>query len=67
MTSSDGAGMAILRPRPQAGTISRVEDIEATQLVLEALFDIKAAVYDIRDVLIEPPEDDDEASEEDDA
>ena len=34
--------------------------------MLEALFDIKAAVYDIRDVLIEPPEDDDETSEEDD-
>ncbi len=31
----------------------------------EALFDIKAAVYDIRDVLIEPPEDDDEETEED--
>jgi hypothetical protein len=44
-----------------------VEDDEATQLVLEALFDIKAAVYDIHDVLIEPPEDDDEAPEEDDS
>ena len=48
------------------GTIERVEDNEATQLMLEALFDIKVAVYDIRDVLIEPPEDDDETSEEDD-
>jgi hypothetical protein len=43
-----------------------VEDADATTLMLEALFDIKAAVYDIRDVLIEPPEDDDEAPEEDD-
>jgi hypothetical protein len=43
-----------------------VENDEATQLMLEALCDIKAAVYDIRDVLIEPPEDDDETSEEDD-
>ena len=35
--------------------------------MFETLFDIKAAVYDMRDVLIEPPEDEDEASEEDDA
>ena len=48
------------------GTIGCVEDEEATQLVFETLFDIEAAVYDIRDVLIEPPEDEDEASEEDD-
>jgi hypothetical protein len=44
-----------------------VEDDEATQVILETLFDIKVAVYDIHDVLIEPPEDDDEAPEEDDA
>ena len=43
-----------------------MEDNEATQLMLEALFDIKAAVDDIHDVLIEPPEDEDETSEEDD-
>ena len=43
-----------------------MEDDEATQLMLEALFAIEGAVYDIRDVLIEPPEDDDEAPEEDD-
>ena len=49
-----------------AGHHQTVEDDEATQLVLEALFDIKAAVYDIRDVLIEPPEDDDETPEEND-
>ncbi len=34
--------------------------------MLEALFDIKAAVYEIHGVLIEPPEDDHETSEEDD-
>jgi hypothetical protein len=44
-----------------------VEDEEVTQLMFETLFDIKAAVYDMRDVLIEPPEDENEASEEDDA
>jgi hypothetical protein len=31
------------------------------------LFDIKAAVYDLHDVLIEPPEEDDEEAPEDDA
>jgi hypothetical protein len=45
---------------------SSVEDAEATQLLLEAVFDIRAAVYEIHDVLIESPEDDDEASEEED-
>ncbi len=33
--------------------------------MLEVLFDIKAAVYEIHDVLIEPPEEDDEAPEDD--
>jgi hypothetical protein len=41
-------------------------DEATTQLMLEALFDIKAAVYEIHDVLIEPPEDDDEEAPEDD-
>lgn len=67
MTSVDMIETAILRCRGDVGTIGVVEDDDATQLVLEALFDIKAAVYDIHDVLIEPPEDDDEASEEDDS
>jgi hypothetical protein len=31
------------------------------------LFDIKAAVYDLHDVLIEPPEEHDEEAPEDDA
>ena len=42
-----------------------MEDNEATQLMLEALFDIRAAVYEIHGVLIEPPEDDDEETQED--
>ena len=41
-------------------------DEATTQLMLEALFDIKAAVYEIHDELIEPPEDDDEEAPEDD-
>ncbi len=55
-----------LAPWAVPGHHHGVEDNEATQLVLEALFDVKAAVYDIRDVLIDPPEDEDEGSEEDD-
>jgi hypothetical protein len=43
-----------------------VEDAEATQLMLEAVFDTRAAVYEIHDVLIEPPEEEDEAPEEED-
>jgi len=42
-----------------------VDDDEATTLMLEALFDIRAAVYEIHDVVVEPPEDDDEETEED--
>ncbi|HEY7178574.1 MAG TPA: hypothetical protein VH305_05315 [Gaiella sp.] len=42
-----------------------MDDPEAAQLMLEALFDIKAAVYEIHDVLIEPPEDPDEEEEDD--
>jgi hypothetical protein len=41
-----------------------MEDPEATQLMLETLFDVRAAVYDIRTVLVEP-EDWDEEEEED--
>ena len=39
-------------------------DAEATQLMLETLFDIRAAVYEIHDAVVEP-EDDDEETEED--
>jgi hypothetical protein len=56
-----------LRLRRAQGTIESVAIDEATtQLMLEALFDIKAAVYEIHDELIEPPEDDDEEAPEDD-
>ncbi len=40
-----------------------VEDDEATQLILEAVFDIRA-LHEVRDLLIEP-EDGDEETEED--
>lgn len=39
-------------------------DAEATQLMLETLFDIRAAVYETHDAVVEP-EDDDEETEED--
>jgi hypothetical protein len=41
-----------------------VEDSEATQLILETLFDVRAVLYELRGVLIEP-EDGDEETEED--
>ena len=41
-----------------------MENTEATQLILETLFDMKAVLYEIHEVLVEP-EDDDEATEED--
>ena len=45
-----------------------VEDTEATQLMLEALFDVKAAVYEIHEVVVWRDEDDDgEEEEEEDA
>ena len=43
-----------------------MEDEEATTLVLEALFDIKAAVYEIHDVVVWKDEDEDAAEEEED-
>ena len=36
-----------------------MEDTEATQLMLEAVFDIRAAVYEIRDVVVWRDEEDD--------
>jgi hypothetical protein len=57
-----------LRVDSAGGHHQEVPDDDATtQLMLEALFDIKAAVYDIHDVLIEPPEEEDEETPEDDA
>ena len=44
-----------------------VTDDATAQVMLEALFDIRAAVYEIHDVLIESPEYDDEETSEDDA
>ena len=45
-----------------------VADEEATTLILEALFDIKAAVYEIRDEVVWRDEDEDgEEEEEEDA
>jgi hypothetical protein len=41
-----------------------VEDSEATQLILEAVFDIRATLHEVRDVLIEPEDDDEEAEED---
>ena len=49
---------------PTARHHRRVDDNEATQLMLEALFDIKAPCYEIHDAVVEP-EDDDEETEED--
>ena len=42
-----------------------MEDEEATQLVLEPLFDIKAAVHDIHRFLLGDDEDEEEETEED--
>jgi hypothetical protein len=52
--------LAVLKRRPHNG---KVEDAEATQLTLEALFDIRTAVFDIHDALF--GEDDGEEEEED--
>ncbi len=41
-----------------------MDDPEATELMLEALFDIRAEVHDIHKAVVEP-EDDDEEEEED--
>ena len=41
------------------------EDTDATQVVLEALFDIKVAVYEIRELLIGDDDGSEEEAEED--
>jgi hypothetical protein len=43
-----------------------VEDVEATQLMLEALFDIRAEVHEIHTVVVEPEDDDGQEEEEED-
>jgi hypothetical protein len=53
-----------LRRAAAIRTISTWKDAEATQLALEALFDIRAAVFDIHDVVV-GDEDDGEEEEED--
>ena len=58
-----GACRDSLRSRAAAGTIGVCRD-EATQLMLEALFDIRTRVKEIHEVVVEP-EDDDEETEED--
>lgn len=42
------------------------EDTEATQLMLEALFDIKAAVFEVRDYLVGDDDGSEEEAEEED-
>ena len=37
-----------------------MEDTEATTLILESLFDIRSCVYEIRDVLIDDGEEEEE-------
>ena len=41
-----------------------MEDEEATQLILEGLFDMRILLYEIHQAVVEP-EDDDEETEED--
>ena len=47
------------------GTLARLEDVEATRLMLEALFDIKVRVIEIHEVLFGGEDDDEEETEED--
>jgi hypothetical protein len=42
-----------------------VEDSEATQLMLEALFDIRSNVTEVHEEVVGPDEDDEEEEEED--
>jgi hypothetical protein len=42
-----------------------VEDTEATQLMLETLFDVKVKVSEIHEVVVGRDEDDEEEEEED--
>jgi hypothetical protein len=41
-----------------------VEDTEATQLILETLFDLRVAVYGIHDTVVGEDEDDEEEEED---
>jgi hypothetical protein len=42
-----------------------VDDSEATQLMLETLFDIKVRVREIHEVVVDPEDDGEEEEEED--
>ena len=58
------SGEGVLRLGRTVGHHQDVEDTEATQLMLEAVFDIKAAVYEIHDVVVWRDEDEDGEEEE---
>ncbi len=53
--------LRLLRRLEQHGD---VEDTEATQLILETLFDLRVAVYEIDDTVVGEDEDDEEEEEE---
>jgi len=42
----------------------RVEDNEATQLILESLFDMRIMIDEIHQAVVEPEDDDEEAEED---
>jgi len=42
-----------------------MDDTDATQVMLETLFDIKVAVYDIHDAILGKDDDEEEAEEND--
>ena len=56
---------AALRSSRNVGTIGCVDDEEATTLVLEALFDIRAMVSDVHEIVMGMDEDDNGEEEED--
>ena len=61
------APVAVLTASRSLRHHEEVEDVEATQLMLVALFDIRAAVYEIHDEVVWKDEDDDAEEEEEDA
>jgi hypothetical protein len=52
-----------LRTHALRGHHDDVEDTEATQLILETLFDIRAAVNEIHDVVVEDEDDEEEEAD----
>ncbi len=59
------AKSATLRIEESPGTIEHMEDDEATTLILEALFDIRVAVFDIHAVVFGADDEEEEEEEED--